>query len=61
MRKTLEASKVFPYLALFAVVLFCFFAYKLFGAIQNSANPLGDKIDEKVKYIESVPKGTKKN
>lgn len=61
MRKTLEASKVLPYLALFAVVLFCIFAYKLFNTVESRASPLSEKMDAKVDAINSIPKGNKKN
>jgi uncharacterized membrane protein YfbV (UPF0208 family) len=61
MKHTLEASKLFPYIALFAVLLFVFFAYKLFTGVETAANPLGDKMDAKVDAINSIPKGSKRN
>lgn len=61
MKHTLEASKLFPYIAIGAILLFVFFAYRLLSGVGETASPLRDKMDVKVEAIKSIPKGNKKS
>ncbi len=57
MRRTLEKSKLFPYIAAIAIVLFLIFIYHLGGTLKENVQPLGDKMDAKMDFINSIKKG----
>jgi hypothetical protein len=60
MRPRIENSKVFPYVAGVAIILFLYFAYHLFMNVDNASSPIGEKINEKKELIDSVGAKPKK-